>query len=216
MDLKKMHNRNIRSAATSLLLAGSLALTLAACGSSDSTTSTDESSASSEAVAVETTVAPDGLASPDVKESTNADATESTDADGDSDADSAAEATPAPEGVMISAMAGRDLPEKVGDYTNTGNDGVADQYKLHEEDGVFDSISVEFREGMDYAGAIENLSNTVPGGTGLCGTNPGSDNPVCYLQTTDGTVVITSDVSFISVEELAAFGNELTAELGTE
>ncbi|MDO4900083.1 hypothetical protein [Actinomyces sp.] len=204
MVIKKNSNRNI-SAVASLMLAGSLALTLTACGSSDDA-GADASTAASEAAAVETVAA---------TEDADATATE-TDAADDSNAGSATAATPAPEGVMISAMSGRELPEKVGDYTNVGKNGSVDDYKLNEDDGAFDSIGVEARVGMDYEGAIERLSDTVPAGTGLCGTNPGNDNPTCYMRATDGTVVITSYASFITIEDLAAFCNELAAQLGTE
>ncbi|MBM6980396.1 MAG: hypothetical protein I3J03_11855 [Actinomyces succiniciruminis] len=217
MATRKNSDRNV-SAIASLLLAGSLTLTLTACGSSDDA-GADASTAASEAVAVETVAATEN-ADATATETEDADETGAedteTDAANDSNADSATAATPAPEGVMISAMSGRDLPEEVGDFTHTGTVGASEEYKLDEDAGTFDSIGVEFREGMDYAGAVENLNDTVPGGTGLCGTPSGSDHPLCYLQTADGTIVVTAYSTFITVDEAAAFCNELTVQLGTE
>ncbi|WP_103062256.1 hypothetical protein [Actinomyces qiguomingii] len=218
MGIQKFSNRNI-STVTSLLLAGSLALTLTACGSSDDA-GADASTAASEAAAVETVEAteePDATAAETehARESGADDA--KTDAANDSDAGSAGKATPAPEGVMISAMSGRDLPETLGEYTNTGKDGDADWYKLNEEDSLLKAIGVEFREGMNYEMSVERLNETVPAGTGLCGTTlPGGTSLACYLQVTDGTVVVSAEASFISKEDLAAFCNELAAQLGTE
>ncbi|SHE26766.1 Hypothetical protein ACGLYG10_3021 [Actinomyces glycerinitolerans] len=218
MATRKNSDRNVPAIA-SLLLAGSLALTLTACGSSDDA-GADASTAASEPVAVETVAATEDA---DATATETEDADESgaedteTDAANDSNADSATTATPAPEGVMISAMSGRDLPEKLGEYTNTGKDGDADWYKLNEEDSLLKAIGVEFREGMNYEMSVERLNETVPAGTGLCGTTlPGGTSLACYLQVTDGTVVVSAEASFISKEDLAAFCNELAAQLGTE
>ncbi|MBW3070010.1 MULTISPECIES: hypothetical protein [unclassified Actinomyces] len=218
MAIKQNSKRNIGRMA-SLLLAGSLAVTLAACGSSDS--SARSSDAAADAVVTETVEAaeetePLAAETEDVGEEADTDAPDSAQADAGADADSAGAATPAPEGAMISAMYNRDLPEEVGDFTHTGSLGDAEEYKLDEDAGAFNAIGVEFIVGMDYAGAIENLNDTVPGGTGLCGTSSGSDHPLCYLQTADGALVVTAYSTFITVDEAAAFCNELTAQLGTE
>lgn len=109
--------------------------------------------------------------------------------------------------------AAKSLPATVMGFTADAGSGPAVLYKdaNHKMIGVGAPLSSPLASLVEYI-----KKDKTRAGTGWCGGTGATDSIVCYVDTKDGVINLSSTSSEIPLETLVSFANELAAAVGVE
>lgn len=124
----------------------------------------------------------------------------------------AATAAPSAAGGVIKGGVSEKLPASIGAWKAKMLSDTITSYNKGDS-----SVTISFLRGSDYDAIVENVKKKpTKAGSGVCGEGSTPDNLLCYLETDDGVLSLSTSPDYASLPVLVGFANELTKTLGTK